>query len=129
MLTPVIQNSDLHFEHLSWMAELRFWQDELQTFSNRLADVITRHSDRDFLKKLEHYQNEIRLHEIRILDLLEDTEKHEARIAGQSRNGTPETMDFCMVKAHVATREKMETEREIYSGFKKEFFRFLTEYM
>ncbi|WP_088340917.1 hypothetical protein [Robiginitalea sediminis] len=129
MLKTIIHNSDLHFEHRNWTAELRFWEDELRTFNHRLEDLVSRYTDITFLKRLEHYQNEIRLHEIRILDLLEDIEKHEARIAGQTRSGGAEYMDITMVNAHRTTREKMETERDVYADFKKEFFAFLTEYM
>lgn len=129
MLQTVINNSDLHFEHRNWTAELRFWEDELKTFVHRLEELVVRFSDKTFLKKLEHYQNEIRLHEIRILDLLEDIEKHEARIAGQSKTGPSEIMDITLVNAHRTTRDKMKAEQRIYGAFKKEFFDFVTEYM
>ena len=129
MLKTIIHNSDLHFEHNHWNSELRFWQDELMTFAHRLEELVARYTDPTFLKKLEHYQNEIHLHENRILECLEAIERHEARIAGQSKTGPAEVMDIAMVRDHMNTREKMEMEREVYLGFKKEFFRFLTEYM
>jgi hypothetical protein len=129
MLKTIIHNSDLHFEHRHWNAELRFWQDELKTFSNRLEELVARYTDPAFLKKLEHYQNEIIIHQNRILELLEYIEEHETRIAGQSKTGPAEALDVSMVNTHMETREKMESERERYAAFKKEFFRFLTEYM
>ena len=129
MLKTILHNSDLHFEHTHWTAELRFWQDELRTFEHRLEDVVVRYTHPTFLKKLEHYQNEIYLHRKRILELLELIEKHEARIAGQSKTGPAEAMDISMVNTHMNTRDKMEVARQVYLDFKKEFFRFLTQYM
>lgn len=129
MLKTVVNNSDLHFEHRTWVSELKFWEDELETFENRLEELVDRYTDKDVLKKLEHYQNEFNLHRKRIDEMLEEIEKHEERLAGESLMGEDTAMDIPMFHTHMAFREKMETQREIYHSLKKEFFRFLTEYM
>ena len=129
MITTVINNSDLHFEHRSWESELLFWEDELNTFDHRLEELVERYTGMELLKKLEHFQNEFNLHRKRINEMREDIEKHEERLAGQSLSGEGNALDVPMVKSHMAFREKIETQREMYAGLKKAFFRFLTEYM
>ena len=62
METNVIFNSDLHFEHNLWRAELLFWEDELKSFNNRLSELVKRWTDKEVLAQLEHFQNQFVLH-------------------------------------------------------------------
>ncbi|MFD0797322.1 hypothetical protein ACFQZJ_07615 [Maribacter chungangensis] len=127
-IDEVIYNENLHFEHRNWISELHFWKDELKTFNNRLSELVTRYTNAEVLKQLEHHQNQFALHKGIIDDLEETIEKHEARIAGQSKTGK-EALDVSMAKNHIAFREKMQTQRNIYNDEKKAFFKFLGKYM
>ncbi len=127
-IKEVLYNENLHFEHQNWRSELDFWKDELKTFNNRLSELVTRYTNKDVLKQLEHYQNEFILHSNVIDDLKETIEKHEASIAGHSKTNDA-SMNVGLVKTHVHFREKMETQGQIYADLKKGFFRFLSEYM
>jgi len=127
MKTTVIYDSDLHFEHKQWKRELDFWEDELKSFKNRLGELVEMYDNKEVLEKLEHYQNEFILHGNVIEDLKEAIEEHEANIAGHSKMGMA-SLDVQMVKKHIAFREKMQEQRQIYADLKKEFFQFLTKY-
>lgn len=128
MEKEVLYNSNMHFEHVLWKGELAFWKDELKSFNNRLSELVTRWTDKEVLKQLEHFQNEFILHGGVIEDLQESIEEHEERIAGQSIKGE-DAIDVQLAKRHVEFRNKMETQREIYAELKKGFFRFLEKYM
>jgi len=128
MEKEVIYNSNMHFEHEQWKLELAFWEDELKSFNKRLSELVTRWTDKSVLAQLEHYQNEFVLHGGVIDDLQETIEKHEARIAGQSKIGE-DAIDTQLAKKHIEFRNKIETQRHIYSELKKDFFRFLEKYM
>tara|TARA_R110000868_G_scaffold136879_1_gene350023 strand:+ start:542 stop:952 length:411 start_codon:yes stop_codon:yes gene_type:complete len=128
MEKEIIYNSNLHFEHEMWRRELLFWKDELVFFNNRLSELVTRWTKKEFLVKLEHFQNEFILHGGVIEDLLEAIEIHETRLAGQDLK-SHDAMDTIMVKKHIEFREKMEIQEQIYADLKKDFFRFLTKYL
>ncbi|MBC8768631.1 hypothetical protein H4O18_11565 [Arenibacter sp. BSSL-BM3] len=128
MEKEIIYNSSLHFEHEIWRRELFFWRDELIFFNNRLSELVTRWTKKEFLVQLEHFQNEFILHGGVIEDLLEAIEIHETRLAGQDLESN-EAMDTAMVKKHIQFREKMETQEQVYADLKKDFFRFLTKYL
>jgi len=128
MEKEVLNNANMHFEHEQWKRELAFWEDELKSFNNRLSELVTRWTDKDVLKELEHYQNEFTLHGGVIDDLQESIEEHEQRIAGQSITGE-DAIDVPLAKGHVEFRNRIETQREIYADLKKKFFRFLEKYM
>ncbi len=127
-MKEVINNSDLHFEHMLWQSELAFWEDEFKTFNNRLSELINRWTDKKVLTQLEHFQNEFIMHGGVIENLQETIEKHEVSIAGHTQAGH-ESMDVSLFNNHMEFRKKMETQREIYADLKKDFFRFLSKYM
>ena len=128
MEKEIIYNSNMHFEHEQWKGELAFWKQELLFFNNKLSELVTRWTNKDVLAQLEHYQNEFILHGGVIEDLLESIEKHETRIAGQSKI-EEEAIDTQLAKKHIEFRNRLEAQREIYVELKKQFFRFLEKYM
>ena len=129
MFKTVIYNADLHLEHRSWYSELKFWEDELKTFEHRLEELVLANADKEFLIKLEHFQNVFLLHGKRVGEMQETIKRHEMRLAGQSLMGEENALDMPMLRSHMTFRDSMDTQREIYADHKKEFFRFLTEYM
>lgn len=126
--TQILYNANMHFEHLQWKGELTFWKDELKSFNNRLSELVTRWEDKKVLAQLSHYQTQFILHGGVIKDLEEIIEEHEIRIAGQSKTGS-DALDMQLAKQHIEFRHMIETQRQIYAELKKEFFRFLEEYM
>ncbi len=128
MKTPVVFNSDLHFEHVQWKSELSFWEDEIKTFKHRLEELVVRWTDEDVLKQLEHFQNEFVMHGEVIDQLQHDINAHESEMNALSMTDDT-SMNTAYTKSHFAFREKMETQREIYAKLKKDFYRFLSKYM
>ncbi|TYB79509.1 hypothetical protein [Bizionia myxarmorum] len=128
MEKEILYNENMHFEHQLWKGELDFWKDELKSFNNRLSELATRWTKKDVLAQLEHYQNEFILHGGVIEDLKETIEEHETRIAGQSKMGE-DAIDTELAKRHIEFRNRIETQRHIYSELKKKFFKFLEKSM
>ena len=128
MEKEVLFDSDLHFEHKQWDSELAFWSDELKAFKNKLSELVSRWTDRDIMAKLEHFQNQFILHG-EVLDTIKhDIHVHESDMASHSIN-KENSQDKDMVKKHMEMRARMETQRQIYTDLKKEFFAFLSKYM
>lgn len=128
MATEVLYNSNMHFEHQQWNGELAFWKQEITFFNKKLIELVSRWTNKEVLAQLEHYQNQFIVHNNVIDDLQEIIEKHETRIAGQSKTNT-DALDVQLTKEHVEFRNKIETQRHVYSELKKDFFRFLEKYM
>ena len=128
MEKEVLFDSDLHFEHKQWESELAFWNGELKSFKNKLSELVNRWTDKEIMAHLEHFQNQIILHGEVIDTMKHDIRAHESNIASHSMN-KESVQDVDMVKKHLAMRAKMETQRQIYTDLKKEFFAFLSKYM
>ncbi len=128
MKKEIFYNADLHFEHKLWRQELLFWEDELKTFNNRLGELVRRWTNKEMLAQLEHFQNEFIIHAEVIDTLQHDINVHETNMSEHYKNGE-DTLNEELVTIHVEFRNRMETQRHIYAGLKKEFFRFLSKYM
>jgi hypothetical protein len=128
METQVIYNSDLHFEHTLWKNELLFWKDEIKSFQNRLKELSNRWTDKKVLKKLSEFQHSFAIHKKHIDDYLDEINGHELNIAEHYQIHV-NAIDIPDLKKHNEFRSIMETERGIFNELKKEFFKFLAEYM
>jgi hypothetical protein len=128
MERDVIFNSDLHFEHQQWRRELLFWEDELKSLQNRLNELVLRWTDKEVLAQLEHYQNQFIIQENAIDELEDHINLHEINISEQLKKGK-DVLDVQMVKKHIELRNHMDTQRNLYSELKGNFFRFLSKYM
>lgn len=120
--------SDLHFEHTQWMSELKFWEDEIKSFSKRLGEVVVRYTSNDMRAKIEHFQNQFILHD-EVIDMLKkDVKNHEKAIAHQAEDN-PVAIDHVHFNDHTSLRDKMDTQREIYGELKGEYYNFLSKAM
>jgi hypothetical protein len=126
METEILHNANSHFEYVQWKSELNFWNNELDSFKNRLSELVTRWTDKDLLAQLQYYQNEFILHGDVLEEILEIIKKHEKTIFDK-RNENHESMSIYMENKHLELRDKMEAQRQVYADLKKKFFIFLSK--
>jgi len=120
--------SDLHFEHNQWSSELKFWEDEIKTFTKRLEEVVKRYTSNEIRAKIEHFQNQFLLHN-QVIDILKkDVKKHEKIIADKADHEHI-AIDHVHFEDHKSVRDRMDIQRKIYSELKTEYFEFLTKTM
>ncbi len=126
MQTKPIFNEDIHFEHQQWERELDFYDDEIKIFKNRLAEILHKSQDREFLVELDHFENRFRIHHSKIEAFKHRIRAHEINMARHYQAGE-NAMDRVLYDYHLDFREQIQTEREMYHDLKKEFFRFVTK--
>ncbi len=128
MKEEVIFNTDLHFEHETWSRELDFWQDELESFQNRLNELVMRFTDKDMYANIEKFQNQLNIHEGVMNSIRTQIQMHESNIADHYKKDE-DSMNREMVKKHLEIRDRMENQRDIICDMKKNLFSFLTKYL
>ena len=101
--------SDLHFEHMQWLSELRFWDEELNSFNKRLEEVVGR-----FV-----------LHHNAINKLVKEVNQHEKVMARYAERHL-EDLETMPIDDHDLLRDKIETEKKLYLELKSEYYKFLT---
>jgi len=128
MEQELIYNADLHFEHENWQRELDFWGDELKSFHLRLEELVNRWTDHKVLAEIEKFQNQFMIQEKEFDSLKDQIAMHEKNMAAHYEKNE-DVLNEMFVSQHLALREVMETERNLYDNLKKDFFRFMTKYM
>ncbi len=128
MKEELIFNTDLHFEHETWSRELDFWQDELESFQNRLNELVMRFTDKDMYANIEKFQNQLNIHEGVMNSIRNQIQMHESNIADHYKKDE-DSMNREMVKKHLEIRDRMENQRDIICDMKKNLFSFLTKYL
>ncbi|MBA6151394.1 hypothetical protein [Gelidibacter maritimus] len=128
MEKPVLYNSNREFEQQQWKGEIAYWKEELEMFTIKLSEFITRWGEKEILDQIDDYRRQFVFHGEVIEDLLEDLEQQEVFLMAQSDADILKN-ETALVKNHVNLRKRMENQREIYAQLKKQVFRFLEEYL
>ena len=118
--------SDLHFEMNLWLNELKFRKSEIGIFNNRMEEIVSRSEEQEFMRQLEHFQNQyIREHEV-IDELRHDIKQHENIL---EKEETAIVEDDNVLDAHSSLREQMDQFRKIYYELRNEFFAYLQQWI
>jgi len=117
-----------HDENTKWMKDMLFFQDEMLVMQRRLAEVAGKNNDKDFLARLEHFQNQLIVQKNNI-----DNLKHEINIGNDAiaaeikKNVT--AIDHRSVKDHSELRSQVQNFEKVYNENKEELNRFLSKWM
>lgn len=119
---------DLHFEHEVWSNQLEFCKDEIEFFKKRLGEVSVRYTDKDILKRLEHFQNQFIIQRDEIDRFLHDIHVHEDALANEAKEN-PVASDHRLMNDHAVERERFEIFNKLYLELKSEYFDYLRKWM
>lgn len=121
--------SDLHFEHKVWMNEMNFFEDEIQTFENRLEELARQHlPKREVMVELERFQNQFIRQKDVINELKHDIRMHEQFLV-EAAESNPSEVGKPNFPDHTLLRERMETFRKIYMELKGDFFQYAAKWI
>jgi hypothetical protein len=93
-----------------------------------LEELVQKWTEVEVLANLDRFQNQFFIHKTKIMEMKERIEAHELNMA-RHYEANENVMDRFEFKNHLAFREDIETEREMYHELKKEFYKFLTKLM
>jgi len=130
MTTDKVHLSDLHFDHRLWLNELRFFEDQLAIFDERLAQVIDRYKDdSEAIRSLEAFQNQI----IRQREVIDEM-KHKIRSREKDLNKIerqkeedPVSANHILFEYHTSEKEEMETFIKLFNEMRENYLGLLSE--
>lgn len=125
-VAPVVERvyvKDLSFDHELWDNEMKFYRNELEIFEHRLEQDVVRLTDKEALRKLEHFQNQF-IRQNEVLDILnKKVRQNRKAIARESVEGSVFHNSVTMEK-YKGLRSEFEMFEKIYFDLKKEFVDF-----
>ena len=124
MQSKIMYLSDLKFNIETWKRELRFHFNEMDTFQEKLEEVVARIDDIMALKKLEVFQNRIMIEKDAISKLL-----HRCRnkIANLNKVDYNENIDGRLQNEQYTLKDDMRTYIKLHYDLKEELMDYFLE--
>ena len=119
---------EIHNENQGWVKALDFARDEIETFRNRLGEVISKNTKTEVLAKAEHFQNQFIRHCEVIDELKHDINIEEKKIVENAKANNVAT-DHRKVNENEALVDRMESFDKIWSELKEEYNSYLVKVM
>ncbi|WP_178988582.1 hypothetical protein [Winogradskyella schleiferi] len=124
MLSKVMYLSDLKFNIDTWKRELRFHFSEMDTFQEKLEEIVPRVEDNFSKKKLEVFQNRIMIEKDAISKLMHRCRNKIANINNTDFN---ENIDGRLQNEQHTLKEDMRTYIKLHYDLKEELMDFFLE--
>jgi hypothetical protein len=118
---------DLHIEHSQWLENLKFYEDEMGIFRNRVSEISGKYTDVEVQKQVEHFQNQLIIQKNELDELRHSIKDHENYI--ENRVAHNPAADHKYVNDHVKERDRMETYERLFKEMKTELNKFLAKHM
>ncbi len=124
MQSKVMYLSDLKFNIETWRRELRFHLNEMDTFQDKLEEVVQRKQEHLVLVKLEVFQNRIVIEKAAISKLLHRCRNKMANINNANFN---ENIDGRLQNEQNTLKEDMRTYIKLHYDLKEELMNYFLE--
>ncbi|MCA0153091.1 hypothetical protein [Winogradskyella vincentii] len=124
MQSKVMYLSDLKFNIETWKRELRFHFNEMDTFEEKLEEIVQREPDPMAMVKLEVFQNRIMIEKDAISKLLHRCRNKMANIINVDFN---ENIDGRLQNEQRTLREDMRTYIKLHYDLKEEMMNYFLE--
>jgi hypothetical protein len=120
--------SDLHFEHQVWLAELKFYEEELGIYQRWLEEVASKNTGHEVMRHLEHFQNQFVIQSTNLRTLKHDVKLHEDWLSNYAEVH-PVAVDHKYFKDHDGLRDGIESFKHVFVDLKQEYKKWLAEVM
>jgi hypothetical protein len=111
---------DLHKEHVEWKKTMKFYDDELKVYRNRLSEVSIKNTAKDVKEEVEKFQNQFLIQKNEIGYLMHNINLAEHEIK-KNIEENPIASDHRKVDENVALKDRYEIFIKIFETLKDEF--------
>ncbi len=126
MQTKVAYLSDLKFNLDTWLRELRFHRDEMETFQEKLEEIAAREYETRAMKPLESFQNRLMLEQKAISKLIHRCKAKAKTISSTDFN---ENIDGRLQNMQHTLRDDMKTYVKLHYDFKEEMMDYFLKWL
>jgi hypothetical protein len=109
-----------HSENQDWLKSLEFYKEEITILNKRLEEVTVKNNAKEFLKDVEHYQNQFIVQRNNIDELAHAIKMNEREIVNEVK-ANPIAVEHRKVESH-------EPEADFLGYFEKNFATLRTDY-
>ena len=119
---------DQYLENQDWLKRLDFYKEEITILKERLDEVTKKNNASDFLKDVEHFQNQFIVQRNNIDELAHSIKKNEQGLVKEV-NSNPVAVDHRKVENHLAEEDFIGYFEKNFAELRGEYNRFLSKWM
>jgi NAD-dependent SIR2 family protein deacetylase len=119
---------DQHLENQDWLKRLDFYKEEITILKERLDEVTKKNNASDFLKDVEHFQNQFIVQRNNIDELAHSINLNEQGLVKEV-NSNPVAVDHRKVENHLAEEDFIGYFEKNFAELRGEYNRFLSKWM
>lgn len=119
---------DQHTENQDWLKRLDFYKEEVHILGERLEELTRKNNDADFLKEVEHFQNQFLIQRNSIDELRHNIRANEGDLIKEI-NHNPVAIDHRKVENHDAEADFMEYFEKNFATIRSDFNHFAAKWM
>lgn len=119
---------DLHAEYAEWNNRLKFYRDEWQILNNRLAEVAEKNNAFEVRAEIEHFQNQLILHDEQ-LDILTHKLNEAGKKIEENIRQNPTASDHRKMSEEAGLREEVQAFEQIFGDLRSSMSRFFSKWI
>ena len=119
---------DQHLENEDWLKRLDFYKEEIFILKERLDEVTGKNNAPEFLKNVEHFQNQFIVQRNNIDELAHAIKMNEKKLVNEVL-ANPVAVDHRKVVSHEPESDFMSYFEKNFAGLRTEYNQFLTKWM
>lgn len=119
---------DQHLENEDWLKRLDFYKEEIVILKERLDEVTGKNNAPEFLKNVEHFQNQFIVQRNNIDELAHAIKMNEKKLVNEVL-ANPVAVDHRKVESHEPESDFMSYFEKNFAGLRTEYNQFLTKWM
>lgn len=119
---------DQHSENQNWLKSLEFYKEEISILNKRLQEVTGKNNAPDFLKEVEHYQNQFIVQRNNIDELAHSIKMNEKQIEKEVI-ANPVAVEHRKVESHEAEADFLGYFEKNFAGLRTDYNKFLSKWM
>jgi hypothetical protein len=128
LMTTKAKIIDQHLENQDWLKRLDFYKEEINILKERLEEVTSKNNAPEFLKDVEHYQNQFIIQRNNIDECAHAININEQGLVKEV-NANPVAVDHRKVKNHEAEAEFISYFEKNFAELRGEYNKFLAKWM
>jgi hypothetical protein len=117
-----------HAEHTEWRSKLKFYNDEISILRNRLSEIVSKNTNVEALKQVEHFENQLIIQKNNIDELNHLINVDEDKLTHEVVHN-PVAVDHRKVHYHAEEKEAIDTFEKNFNELRNEFKVFASKLM
>lgn len=117
-----------HAENTVWLTTLIFYRDDLTILKKRLEELVSKNNNKEFLKLVEHFQNQFIIQRNNIDELIHAVKANENLLEKEVEEN-PIAVDRRYTAYHEKEKEMVESFEKNFNELRKDFVSFSAKWM